>query len=165
MNRRALHNASLFRSTTDEWATPEALFDELDKEFAFDLDPCSSRDNHKCAVYFTRRENGLAQPWLHPGAHRRRGRVFMNPPYGRTIGRWVKKAYDEVICGNAELVVCLLPARTDTKWFHDYCLKAGPDNIRFIRGRLKFGDAKNAAPFPSAIVIFRRGYLRDAAAA
>lgn len=165
MNRRALHNAALFKSTTDDWATPKALFDELHEEFAFDLDPCSSHDNHKCPTYFTRQENGLMQPWHRPSFPRRRSRVFMNPPYGRTIGQWVKKAYDEVLSGNAEFVVCLLPSRTDTRWFQDYCLKAGPENIRFIRGRLKFGDAKDAAPFPSVIVIFRGGQLREATAA
>lgn len=78
------------------------------------------------------------------------GTVFMNPPYGRGIGEWVKKAFDSAMGG--AVVVCLLPARTDTKWWHDYCMKG---NIRFIRGRLKFGDGKNSAPFPSAIVIFK----------
>ena len=156
MDRPALHNASLFKSTTDDWGTPQSLFDELHEEFAFDLDPCSSHENHKCPIYFTLAEDGLAQPWHRPDAPYHRSRVFMNPPYGRQIGKWVKKAYDEVACGNAELVVCLLPSRTDTKWFQDYCLRAGAENIRFIRGRLKFGEAKDAAPFPSAIVIFRR---------
>jgi phage N-6-adenine-methyltransferase len=137
-------NKGLFTSHTDEWATPQDLFDALDAEFKFTLDPCASHQNAKCRRYFTRAQDGLKQPWS--------GRVFMNPPYGRTIGKWIKKASEESR-ENADLVVCLLPSRTDTAWWHDYCLKG---EIRFIRGRLKFGNAKNPAPFPSVLVWFQR---------
>jgi phage N-6-adenine-methyltransferase len=137
-------NDGLFSSRTDEWATPRNLFDRLNQEFQFTLDPCATNENHKCDRWFTREEDGLLEDWA--------GRVFMNPPYGREIGFWVKKAYQETQ-RDAELVACLLPARTDTAWWHDYCMKG---EIRFLRGRLKFGDSKNSAPFPSAIVIFRK---------
>jgi phage N-6-adenine-methyltransferase len=137
-------NRSLFTSNTAEWATPQSLFDALNKQFHFTLDPCATRQNARCKRYFTKTEDGLKRKWT--------GRVFMNPPYGRVIGKWVKKAYEESE-QSAELVVCLLPSRTDTAWWHDYCLKG---EIYFIRGRLKFGDAKNSAPFPSVIVCFRR---------
>jgi len=133
-----------FSSTSDEWETPQALFNELSWIFGgFTLDPCASPENAKCARFFTRAENGLAQRWD--------GKVFMNPPYGRAIGRWVKKALEESL--NGALVVCLLPARTDTRWWQDYARRG---QVWFLRGRLKFGQARNAAPFPSAIVIFGR---------
>ena len=135
----------MFSSKTDQWATPTETFAELDAEFHFDLDPCADADNHKCERYFTKEINGLSQNW--GGCN-----VFCNPPYGRQIGEWVKKAYEESRKPNT-LVVMLIPARTDTKWFHDYIL--GKAEIRFIRGRLKFGGADNAAPFPSMIVVFR----------
>lgn len=138
-------NRSLFTSQTDEWATPQAFFDALNETLHFTLDPCATPQNAKCCRYFTKAENGLTQEWT--------GRVFMNPPYGREIGKWVRKAYEESR-KNAELVVCLLPARTDTSWWHDYCLGG---EIYFVRGRLRFGNAKNSAPFPSAIVCFERG--------
>ena len=133
-----------FSSKTDNWATPQDFFDELDEEFQFTLDPCASPDNAKCEKYFTKEENGLIQSWAGET-------VFMNPPYGRAIKDWVKKAYDESKQGAT--VVCLLPARTDTRWFHDYIYEKA--EIRFIKGRLKFGGAKNSAPFPSMVVIFR----------
>ncbi len=136
-------NRGLFSSASDEWETPQELFDQLNEEFHFDLDPCATPQNAKCAQFFTKKENGLKQDWF--------GTVFMNPPYGREIKQWVQKAYEEA--GKRCTVVCLLPARTDTSWFHDYCLKG---EIRFLRGRLKFGNAKNSAPFPSMIVIFRK---------
>lgn len=127
-----------FSSQSDRWETPQALFDELDKEFHFETDVCASVDNAKCDRYYTEADDGLAQDW--------QGVCWMNPPYGRQIGKWVKKAYE-----SAATVVCLLPSRTDTAWWHDYCMKG---TIRFLRGRLKFGNATNSAPFPSAIVIF-----------
>jgi site-specific DNA-methyltransferase (adenine-specific) len=135
----------MFSSKTDQWATPSETFAELDAEFHFDLDPCADVDNHKCERYFTKEINGLSQNW---GGYN----VFCNPPYGRQIGEWVKKAYEESRKPNT-LVVMLIPARTDTKWFHDYIL--GKAEIRFIRGRLKFGGADSAAPFPSMVVVFR----------
>lgn len=135
---------ALFTSNSDEWETPQELFDELNKEFNFDLDPCATHKNAKCSLYYTKIHNGLTAPWSLAVS------IFMNPPYGREIGKWVKKAYEESQHGC--LVVCLLPARTDTRWFHNYCLKG---EIRWIKGRLKFSGMKNSAPFPSMIVIFR----------
>ena len=135
-------NKGLFTSNTDMWATPQDLFDELDAEFHFELDVCATAENAKCKRYFTPEIDGLRQNW------RGGGTVFMNPPYGRNIGLWVHKA---ATCGAT--VVCLLPARTDTRWFHEYIYHKA--EIRFLRGRLKFGDSKNSAPFPSMIVIFR----------
>ena len=140
MPRRSVH----FSCATTEWETPQLLFEELSWTYGgFTLDPCAMRENAKCARFFSREEDGLRQPWD--------GKVFLNPPYGREIGRWVKKAYEESLKGT--LVVCLLPARTDTSWWQDYAKRG---HIHFLRGRLRFGDAKNTAPFPSAIVTFGR---------
>lgn len=139
-----------FSSKTDEWETPQALFDSLSKEFGpFDLDVCSTPHNAKCRHYFTKRDNGLSQSWC--------GRCWMNPPYGRAIGLWVKKAYEASLTGAT--VVCLVPSRTDTAWWHDYAMKG---EVRFIRGRLKFSGNKNSAPFPSAVVVFKKGEMRAA---
>lgn len=132
-------------SLTDEWPTPRDLFERLDREFNFTLDVCATDNNHKCDHYFTKEQDGLSQDWT--------GVCWMNPPYGREIGRWMKKAYESSSKG--AIVVCLLPARTDTAWWHDYAMKAS--EIRLIRGRLKFGDATTTAPFPSAIAIFGTG--------
>jgi phage N-6-adenine-methyltransferase len=132
-----------FSSATPEWSTPREFFDKLDAEFRFTLDPCCTEENRKCPRYFTAEVDGLSQPWAGE-------RVYMNPPYGRTIGLWMRKAWQESQLG-AIMVVCLVPARTDTSWWHDYAMKG---EIRFIRGRLKFGGHKNSAPFPSAVVIF-----------
>jgi len=137
-----------FSSATDEWATPQPLFDELDRIFGgFTLDPCATPDNAKCPRFFTRAEDGLAQSWG--------GKVFMNPPYGREIGKWVKKAWEESQSG--ALVVCLLPARVDTRWWHEYAHKG---YVHFLQGRLRFGAARNCAPFPSAIVTFGKFFSR-----
>jgi len=131
-----------FSSATPEWPTPKDLFDELSFVYGgFTLDPCATAQNAKCPNFFTKEEDGLRQPWT--------GRVFVNPPYGREIGRWVKKAWEQSQKG--ALVVCLLPARVDTRWWHDYAKKG---HFHFIRGRLKFGCARNSAPFFSAIVTF-----------
>jgi phage N-6-adenine-methyltransferase len=132
-----------FSSATPEWATPQAFFDELNREFQFTLDPCCTDENRKCPRYYTAVVDGLTQSWADE-------RVYMNPPYGRQISKWMAKAYAESRAG--ALVVCLVPARTDTSWWHDYA-KLG--EVRFIRGRLKFGTSKVSAPFPSAVVIFR----------
>ena len=134
-------NKGLFTSNTDLWATPQDFFDKLNAEFNFDLDVCANDENAKCIRYFTEKEDGLKQEW--------KGACWMNPPYGRVIGNWVKKAYESSLEGST--VVCLLPSRTDTKWWHDYCMKG---EVRLIKGRLKFGDSTNSAPFPSAVVIF-----------
>ena len=135
-----------FSSATNEWSTPQAFYEELDREFRFTLDPCATPENAKCYKYFTKEENGLVQDWS-------KDTVFMNPPYGREIGKWVKKAHNEAMEGAT--VVCLIPARTDTAYWHEYVI-GGNAEVRFIKGRLKFGDSKNSAPFPSAVVIFRR---------
>lgn len=136
--------SAMFSSQTDMWETPQPLFDELDREFYFTLDACAVRENAKCRHYFTPEEDGLKQDWPRGGV------IYMNPPYGRTIGKWVKKAAE-----SGATVVCLLPARTDTAWFHNYIY--GKTEVRFLRGRLKFGRAKCGAPFPSMVVIFRGG--------
>ena len=130
-----------FSSKTDLHATPQVFFDALDKEFKFETDVCALPENHKCERYFTPEQDGLKQAWT--------GVCWMNPPYGRQIGSWMEKAYKSMLEGAT--VVCLVPSRTDTRWWHDYAMKG---QIRFIKGRLKFGEAKNSAPFPSAIVIF-----------
>lgn len=135
-------NKGLFSSNTSEWETPMDLFNILDQEFKFTLDPCSNNNNFKCKKHYTLKENGLIQDWSSDI-------VFMNPPYGRDIYNWVRKAYN-----SNTTVVCLLPARTDTKWFHEFIYNKS--EIRFIKGRLKFGRSKNSAPFPSMIVIFKQ---------
>ena len=134
-----------YSSKTNEWSTPQAFFDELNKEFNFTLDPCATSENAKCNKYFTVEDDGLKQDWS-------KDTVFMNPPYGREIKYWVQKAYEESLKGAT--VVCLIPARTDTAYWHDYIFGKS-DDIRFLRGRLKFGDSKNPAPFPSAIIIYK----------
>lgn len=135
-------NKILFLSRSDLWSTPQYLFDSLNAEFHFDLDVCATSENAKCKKFYTKEVNGLLQPW--------RGNVWCNPPYGRDISKWIQKAID-----SSTLVVMLLPARTDTKWFHEYIY--GKAEIRFIKGRLKFGDSLISAPFPfpSMVVIFR----------
>jgi site-specific DNA-methyltransferase (adenine-specific) len=133
-----------FSSATPEWSTPISVFDALNAEFQFTLDPCATPESAKCEKYFTRKEDGLAQSWSGEV-------VFMNPPYGSEIKKWMRKAY-ESSCRDGATVVCLIPTRTDTAWWHDYAAKG---EIRFIRGRLKFGGAAQPAPFPSAVVVFR----------
>jgi phage N-6-adenine-methyltransferase len=123
------------------WATPQSFFDKYNKIYEFEIDVCAIDENAKCLKFFSPLDDGLSHDW--------RGKCWMNPPYGREIGKWVKKAYESSL--NGATVVCLLPARTDTAWWHDYCVKG---NIEFIRGRLKFGNAKTSAPFPSAVVTF-----------
>ena len=135
---------TMFSSNSDEWATPQNFYDELNEEFHFDLDPCAADDNHKCNDYYTVEDNGLEQNW---GGRR----VFLNPPYSQ-ISQWVAKAFYESRQDNT-LVVMLIPSRTDTRYFHDYIYQRA--EIRFVKGRLKFGDGKNSAPFPSMLVIFR----------
>jgi phage N-6-adenine-methyltransferase len=140
-----MNTSVMFSSETDMWATPQEFFTELDQEFNFTLDPCASPENAKCAKYFTVEDDGLRQDWA---GHT----VFCNPPYGRQIGKWVKKCYEESRKPGTT-VVMLIPARTDTSYFHDYVYNKARE-IRFIRGRLKFGNSKNSAPFPSMVVIF-----------
>lgn len=140
-----LNTEVLFSSKEEKWATPQDFFDKLNEEFHFTLDAAASSDNAKCTNYFTEEQDGLAQSW---GGHT----VWCNPPYCRKTGLWVKKAYEEHQRTGCT-VVMLLPSRTDVRWFHDYIL--GKAEIRFIKGRLKFGGSKNSAPFPSIVVIYR----------
>ena len=132
-----------FSSKTDLWYTPQDFFKKYDDVYKFETDVCATDDNAKCAKYYTEEMDGLSQEW--------RGVCWMNPPYGRTIGKWMKKAYESSLSGTT--VVCLVPARTDTNWWHDYAMKG---DIEFIKGRLKFGGSKNSAPFPSAVVVFKQ---------
>ena len=132
----------MFSSKTDLWETPKDLFDKLNNEFHFTLDVCATPENAKCDSFYTKEQDGLSQPW--------KGVVWCNPPYGKQIGSWVRRGFFASLSGNT--VVMLLPARTDTRWFHEYIY--GKAEIRFIRGRLKFGESKNSAPFPSMVVVF-----------
>lgn len=136
----------MFSSVTDMWETPLAFFRALDAEFHFTLDVCATKENTKCSEFFTKEQDGLKQDW--------NGICWCNPPYGREIGKWVRKAAE-----SQATVVMLLPARTDTAWFHDHIY--GKAEIRFIRGRLKFGGSKNSAPFPSMVAIFDRQERRQ----
>ena len=132
-------------TSEEEWATPLELYESLDKEFHFNLDPCASESNHKCETYFTKEDNGLLKDW---GGYR----VFCNPPYGRSIHKWIKKAYEESLKPGT-IVVLLVFAKTDTKWFHDYIHHRA--EVRFLKGRVRFGDGTGNAPYPSMVVIFR----------
>lgn len=145
MNRLDVH----FSQRSDEWSTPSDLFAELDAIFHFDLDACASPANAKCDRYFTREQDALRQTWC--------GTVWMNPPYGRKIAAFMRKAFEASLLGAT--VVCLVPARTDTAWWHRY---ARQGQVIFLRGRLRFGGAESSAPFPSAIVIFWGGRLGEA---
>jgi len=145
---------TMFSSKSEEWETPQDFFNKLDQRWNFTLDPCCTKETAKCETFFTKEDDGLKLDW-------KDHRVFMNPPYGRSVGKWVEKAYKEGIKHNT-IVVCLLPSRTDTKWFHDYCMNA--KTIKFVKGRLHFKNKVIAdytgktdtspAPFPSMIVIF-----------
>ena len=140
---------TLLSSKNMDWETPQDFFDELNNKFNFTLDPCATHANAKCKNYYTQAENGLTKNW---GGHT----VFCNPPYGRAIKEWVKKCHDEALNNNA-LVVMLVPARTDTAYFHKYIYNNPCAKIIFIKGRLKFGgnqQGSGAAPFPSMLVIF-----------
>jgi len=138
-----------FSSASAEWDTPDDLFAELDKIFRFNLDACASPENAKCARFFTKDTDALRQRWT--------GTVWMNPPYGREINAFMCKAYEESLRGST--VVCLVPSRTDTAWWHKYAKRG---QVVFLRGRLKFSGAPHSAPFPSAIVIFWGGQLGEA---
>lgn len=132
-----------FSSKSNEWETPQHIFDELDNKYHFTLDVCATKENAKCEKYYTIENDGLKQDW--------QGVCWMNPPYGREIGKWIKKSHESSLLG--AIVVCLIPSRTDTSWWHDYIQPHA--EVKFIRGRLKFSNSKNSAPFPSAIVIFK----------
>lgn len=131
-------------SKTEEWETQKEFFNKLNEEFHFTLDVCATRENAKCSRFITKQDNALNLDW--------NGTCWMNPPYGRQIKVWMKKAFNESLKGNT--VVCLVPSRTDAGWWHDYAMKG---EIRFIRGRLKFGGSPYNAPFPNVIIVFRGG--------
>lgn len=136
-------NDSWYTSESQEWGTPQELFDKLDSEFHFTLDPCSTDQNAKCKKHYTKEQDGLSQDWTGET-------VFCNPPYGRGVEKWIQKCAD--LANQGGVAVMLIPARTDTKAFHEYIY--GKAEIRFLKGRLKYGDGKGNAPFPSMIVIF-----------
>jgi phage N-6-adenine-methyltransferase len=138
-----------YSSRTDDWSTPDELFSELDSIFHFELDACASPSNAKCPRFFTKDDDALKHRW--------RGTVWMNPPYGREISAFMEKAFEESLLGAT--VVCLVPSRTDTQWWHRYAKRG---QIIFLKGRLKFGGSETSAPFPSAIVIFWGGRLGQA---
>lgn len=138
-------NTAMFSPATEDWATPDDFFAELDREFHFTLDACAAEWNKKVDNYYDKEQDGLKQQWT--------GTVWMNPPYGREIKKWMAKAVESARVGAT--VVCLVPARTDTAWWHDYAMLG---EARFLRGRLKFvglDGPKDNAPFPSAVIIFR----------
>ena len=138
---------TMFSSKSLEWSTPQHFFDLLEEIFGkFTLDPCSNASNYKVKNHFTEDHNGLDEDW---SGHN----VFMNPPYGRQIKHWIKKAYEEGQKENTT-VIALIPARTDTRYWHDYVMHA--DSIFFVKGRLKFGNGENSAPFPSAVIVFKK---------
>ena len=137
-------NESLFSSNMVEWETPQDFFDKLNEEFHFTLDPCSTDENAKCEKHYTKEQDGLSQDWTGET-------VYCNPPYGRDMPKWIQKCYEHFIVGGT--AVMLIPARTDTKAFHEFIY--GKAEIRFIRGRLRFSGSKNDAPFPSMLVIYR----------
>lgn len=133
-------------SKNQEWSTPKWLFDQLHEEFDFELDACATASIAKCDRFFSQQEDAFMHRWA-PS-------TFLNPPYGSSLKRWIRKAYEESVRG--ALVVMLLPARTDVEWFHRYCLCPGVE-IRFLKGRVDFGgcSGRSRAPFPSMVVIFR----------
>lgn len=144
----------LFSSVEDEYETPPGIFDPLNKEFGFDLDVCATPDKAKCGAFFTPEMDGLSQSW----ADRR---CWLNPPYTRRqIRVWLLKAIEES-ARNGATVVCLVPARTDTAWWHDLAMMA--NEIRLIRGRIRFVATDHAAPFPSAVLIYKPGARTHAA--
>lgn len=142
-----MNTGVMFSSAKDDWETPQDFFDKLNLEFGFTLDPCADENNHKCTKYFTKEVDGLSQCWNGE-------RVFCNPPYGREIGAWIRKCHLHSKAGNG-IAVMLIPARTDTKWFHEYIYNKPGVEVRFLKGRLKFSGAEHPAPFPSMVVVFR----------
>lgn len=142
---KTVNTEVIFLSKSEMWETPQDFFDKLNEEFHFDLDVCALHENEKCENYYTPEMDRLSLPW--------EGVCWCNPPYGREIGSWVRRAW--LLSSAENTVVMLLPARTDTRWFHDYIYQKSRVEVRFIKGRLKFGGSKNSAPFPSMVVIFR----------
>lgn len=139
-------NDGLFSSKTEMWETPLNVFNKYNDIHKFTTDVCAIESNKKCNHFYSPEENGLIQEW--------EGVCWMNPPYGSEIIKWVKKAHDSVMFGKCDKVVALLPARTDTRWFHSYCYHIA--NIELLKGRIKFVGGKSSAPFPSMIVIWSK---------
>lgn len=137
---------AMVSSKSNEWATPQDLFDKLNEEFHFTLDAASTDENSKCEKHFTKKDNGLHQDWS-------KDVVFLNPPYGGHTGKWMRKSLDESRKG--AIVVCLIVASTDRSYWHDFIFPYA-SQIRFLRGRITVGEAKTTAPFASAIVIFNK---------
>lgn len=135
----------MFTSNKEDWETPQDLFEKLNEEFHFTLDAAANEKNAKCAIYYTEKEDALKQNWNNEI-------IWCNPPYGKKIKSFVEKAFYTWLQYPKTTVVMLLPARTDTKWFHDYVYKRA--EIRFLKGRLHFSNSKNAAPFPSMVAIW-----------
>lgn len=135
----------IFSRKTDEWETPQEFFEKLDSEFNFEIDVCATSENSKCSSFIGKDDDGLSLEWQ---GHR----CWMNPPYSQ-VAKWMKKAHEESQKGST--VVCLVPARTDTKWFHDFVI--GKAEVRFIKGRLRFGSSQYNATFPNMLVIYRPG--------
>jgi len=143
-HRKARYMQVVMSTGKDDWETPKYLFDKLDARYHFTLDPCSNDTNYKVEKHYTIKEDGLKQDW---GGHV----VWCNPPYGREMPKWIKKAYEESLKPNT-IVVMLIPARTDTVAFHKYIYNKA--QIAFLRGRIKFVGATSGATFPSMIVVF-----------
>jgi site-specific DNA-methyltransferase (adenine-specific) len=137
-------NKVLVSSNTVEWSTPQDFYDKLNEEFHFTLDPCCTDENAKCEKHYTKEQDGLSQDWTGEV-------VYCNPPYGRDMPKWIQKCYEHYMGGGT--AVMLIPARTDTRAFHEWIY--GKAEVRFLRGRLKFGGSKNSAPFPSMLVVYR----------
>lgn len=142
--RENMNTEIMFSSKKQDWTTPKDFFNKLNSEFKFTLDPCCYKETALCEKFFTEKENGLIQDWS-------KDIVFCNPPYGRETHKWVKKSYEESLKGAT--VVMLIPARPDVSYFHEIIMPYASE-IRFVKGRLKFGNSKNAAPFPSVVVVF-----------
>ena len=139
-------NACFHPVGKNDWETPQDFFDKLNEEFHFTLDPCCTKETAKCAKYYTPEDNGLLQDWFNEV-------VFCNPPYSRELGKWVKKCYEEFLKGTT--IILLIPSRTDTTYFHDYIYNHATE-IRFLKGRLKFGNSSNTCPFPCMVVVYKK---------
>lgn len=140
-------NSALFSSAKQDWTTPPWLFARLDAEFNFEIDAAASAENALCPQFLTEQDDALTQAW--------RGRFFLNPPYGRSVHRFVRHAWEQVyVYGHADRGVVLIAARTDTRFWRDYAMRGA--EVRYIEGRLHFGHSENAATFPSALLVFDR---------
>ena len=140
----------LYSAKKEDWATPWSLFNVVNKEFNFVLDAAASKENSKCALFIDEKKDALKQSWYDIA---KGGAVWLNPPYGRSLSKWVEKAYKESVKGCT--VVCLTFARTDTQWWHNWVMKAA--EIRLIPGRITFVGAKAGAPAPSCLIVFDEG--------